>query len=87
MLNQVMTIKVLHLNDAGLDCDTLLDICNGLKDSMSLEHLDLRFNIFDDSGLAGLIKSLRENMSIKRLYMESMRIDKKEAQMLGKFLE
>ena len=55
MLNHVMTIKVIHLNDAGLDCDTLLDICDGLKDSMSLEHLDLRFNIFDATGLAGLI--------------------------------
>jgi len=78
-----MTIKGLHLHDAGLDCETLLALCKGLKDSMSLEYLDLRYNIFDDKGLAGLISSLRENMSIKSLYMESMKIDVKEAKMLG----
>lgn len=43
----------------------------------------MRYNIFDDKGLAGLISSLRENMSIKSLYMESMKIDVKEAKMLG----
>ena len=83
MLSEVMTIKSLHLNDSGLDCDTLLGVCKGLKDCMSLEYLDLRFNIFDSKGLAGLIKSLRENMSIKRLYLESMAINLKEAKMLG----
>ena len=60
--------------DAGLDCDTLLEISRGLKQSMSLEFLDLRHNIFDHKGLAGMIKSLRESMSVQHLYLEGMRI-------------
>jgi hypothetical protein len=54
---------------------------------MSIEYLDLRHNIFDDVGLAALIDALKENMSIKHLYLHGMRINYKEAKMLADFLE
>lgn len=79
-------MQQLHLRDAGLDCDSLLEICKGITDSMSLAHLDLKYNIFDKRGLAGLIKSLESNMSIKHLYLESMAIHMPEAKLLSTFL-
>lgn len=51
-----------------------------------MEYLDLRHNIFDTEGLQALIKALEEINCIKHLYLESMRIDKKEAKMLAGFL-
>ena len=43
---------------------------------MSLEYLDLRQNIFDQEGMVGLVNALKENMSIKHLFLESMTINK-----------
>ena len=54
---------------------------------MSLEYLDLRFNIFDKDGLRQLITSLEESMfSIKHLYLESMMIHLPEAKLLSAFI-
>lgn len=55
LLNECITINSLHLQDAGLDDDTLIEICQGIDESMSLEYLDLRHNIFHRKGLARLI--------------------------------
>ena len=81
-----MGLQRLHLQDAGIDCESMLELCNGLKDSMSMEYLDLRHNIFDTEGLQVLIKSLEEINCIKHLYLESMKIDLNEAKMLAGFL-
>jgi hypothetical protein len=54
---------------------------------MSLEYLDLRHNIFDEEGLGELIKSLKENCSIKHLYLESMSIGENEALLLAEFIK
>lgn len=51
-------LQRLHLVDVGLDCDCLHEISNGILESMSMEYLDLRHNIFDAEGLAALISSL-----------------------------
>jgi Ran GTPase-activating protein (RanGAP) involved in mRNA processing and transport len=72
LLKEHHNLKSLHLIDAGLDCDTLLEICSGISETMSLEYLDLRQNIFDKAGLQGLIKALEKSMTIKHLYLESM---------------
>jgi Ran GTPase-activating protein (RanGAP) involved in mRNA processing and transport len=87
MLAQTIQLKSIHLVDAGLDCDTLLEIAKGLKQSMSLEFLDLRHNIFDSRGLAGTISALRESMSIKHLYLEDMKISLSDAKLLAEFFE
>jgi Ran GTPase-activating protein (RanGAP) involved in mRNA processing and transport len=79
MIEETIHLKSLSLVDAGLDCDTLLEISRGLKQSMSLEFLDLRHNIFDHRGLAGTINALRESMSVKHLYLEGMRISLTDA--------
>ena len=63
------------------------EICEGIKESTSLEYLDLRHNIFDAQGLSSIIASLKDHMTIKHLYLESMRIDLQEAEMLAKFFE
>ena len=87
MISSNISLTSLHLVDSGLDCETLLEVCKGVKESMSLEYLDLKHNIFDDKGLAGLIPALQENMSIKHLYLESMPISFNEAKRLANFFE
>ena len=61
----------------------MLELCKGLRDSMSMDYLDLRQNIFDAKGLAALIQSLKEHMSVKHLALEGMRFDHAEAKMLA----
>lgn len=80
-------LKSLHLVDTGLDCETLLKVGEGIEKCSSLEFLDLRHNVFDRDGFAGLISALKVNMSIKHLYLESMPIDLSEAKMLGAFFQ
>ena len=53
---------------------------------MSLEYLDLRQNIFDEEGMVGLVNALKENMSIKHLFLESMTINNKQALVLADML-
>ena len=86
VLNSNIGITKLGLVETGLDCNSLKAICEGLQNSMSLEYLDLRHNIFDEEGLGVLIKSLTENCSIKHLYLESMSIGENEAKLLGEFM-
>ena len=62
----------------------MLELCTGLKESMSMDYLDLRQNIFDQKGLAALIQSLKEHMSVKHLALEGMRFDHAEAEMLAR---
>lgn len=69
-----------------MDCDTLVDICNGIKSSISLELLDLRHNIFDIEGLQGLINALMETMSIRHLYLETMTINFEGARIMSGML-
>jgi hypothetical protein len=52
---------------------------------MSLEYLNLKNNIFGEESLGMLIKSLKQNCSIKHLYLESMRFSKTEANLLADF--
>ena len=44
---------------------------------MSLEYLDLRNNIFDEQGLIAIVKALKENMTIKYLFLEDLKFTKK----------
>jgi hypothetical protein len=63
------------LIDAGLDCNSLKEICVGIENKDNyLEYLDLKHNIFDDEGVGALIKSLKESASVKHIYLESTRI-------------
>ena len=64
----------------------MLELCKGLKESMSIDYLDLRQNIFDRKGLATLIESLKEHMSVKHLALEGMSIDLDQAVMLADFI-
>ena len=85
VISELESLQHLHLIDAGIDCDTMLELCNGLRDSSSMEYLDLRHNIFDAKGLAELIRALGQHMSVKHLYLESLPIDHSEARMLADF--
>jgi Ran GTPase-activating protein (RanGAP) involved in mRNA processing and transport len=87
MLTAYQDLNSLHLVDTGLDCDTLLEICKGVAKSKSMEFLDLRHNIFDDKGLAGLINAFEANMVIKHIYLEGMTINHDEAERLAKFFD
>jgi Ran GTPase-activating protein (RanGAP) involved in mRNA processing and transport len=62
-------------------------ICKGISSSSSLEHLDLRRNIFDEKGLEDLLEALKAHMCIKNIIMEGTQIGMKEAQMLAHFFE
>lgn len=88
LLKDCLHLKSLHLIDAGLDCDTLKEICKGIDEKVhGLEYLDLKHNIFDKRGLNSLIKSLKASMNIKHLYLESMMIHEEEAMMLSEFIK
>jgi hypothetical protein len=52
-----------------------------------MEFLDLRHNIFDDAGLAGLIGALEANMVIRHIYLEGVTIGHAEAERLARFLD
>lgn len=86
LLKDFVYLKSLHLVDVGLDSETLREICNGISDTMSLEYLDLRQNIFGKQGLKSLIKSLEKTMSIRHLFLESMEIHLQEAKLLSNFI-
>lgn len=75
VIKELTGLKSLHLIDAGIDCDTLLELCHGLRESQSMEYLDLRHNIFDAKGLAELVRALGTHMSVRHLYLESLPID------------
>ena len=87
LLSSYKNLESLHLVDTGLDCETLLKVGQGIEQCPSLEFLDLRHNVFDRDGFAGLISALKVNMSIKHLYLESMPIDLSEAKMLAAFFQ
>ena len=59
MMMRNVGFQRLELIDAGIDCDCMLELCNGIKECTSLDYLDLRKNIFDSKGLAALILSLK----------------------------
>lgn len=86
LITQSAKLTSLHLKDAGLDCDTLLEISKGISKNSTLEYLDLRHNIFDKNGLKALIMALKSSMCIKHLYMESMNIHIAEAKLLSELI-
>ncbi len=73
--------------DAGLDFETLQEICKGLTDSVSIQKLDLRNNIFDEKCINLLLNTLKEHMSIRSLLLENLKFDKNYPNNLAEFIE
>lgn len=66
------------MSEAGIDSVTLKKLCKGIKESVSLEYLDLKHNIFDEDGLHALFEALKVNMTVKTLFLAGLRIGSKE---------
>lgn len=87
MISESLILNELHLIDAGIDCDTLEEICKGIERSESLEYLDLKQNIFDCRGVKYLINAISENMSVKHLYLEGVAVHTDEAELIAQFIK
>ena len=87
MLKDQLYLEDIPLIDTGLDCDTLQEICKGIKQSDALQYVDLKQNIFDKRGLRSLIDSLKANMCVKHLYLESVMIHFEEAKLLSAYIK
>ena len=52
MLKEYSSLKRLNLVDAGLDDESLGEICQGIADTIGLEYLSLKQNNFETEGLS-----------------------------------
>jgi len=52
-----------------------MEICLGIKESKTLEYLDLRKNYVSSDGLTALINAINEHKCIKHLCLEGLQID------------
>ena len=75
LLTECQNLTRLSLFNTSLDSESLIEICQGLKESKTLEYLDLRKNYVNSDGLAALINAISEHKSIKHLCLEGIRIE------------
>jgi Ran GTPase-activating protein (RanGAP) involved in mRNA processing and transport len=75
-----INITRLTLRDADLTSEKVVDLCEGLRQNVTIEYLDLRHNNFGKNGLAVLIDTFQKTQSLKTLLLEDMTIHHDEAE-------